>query len=203
MELDDLRALSPTDQQTFLIGRIGMETVRMDIALRFLNGVLRGHRTFDAFMVAPEGFKANAAECDLMIDRRVDTSERERRALHSAIDAARQIYSHRNRYVHRFLRTGLLRKEQWELAHLSRPKGDAPEVENVSFDEMVEVVCDIVGVTYRLRSAAMYVASGTWSDSLFGHVEGAWDGSAEWVGPDDDAEGLPTGPHHAPASGGD
>lgn len=37
MHLSDLYTLEPADQQAMLLGRIGMESVRMEVALRFLH----------------------------------------------------------------------------------------------------------------------------------------------------------------------
>jgi hypothetical protein len=53
MELETLRALPTKDQQTFLLGRIALETTSMDAALRFVNAALRGHRNVDAYLDAP------------------------------------------------------------------------------------------------------------------------------------------------------
>ena len=119
MDLDSLKALPPSDQQTFPIGRISMETVRMDVALRFLNGMLRGSRSADAYLDAPDGFRADARECEQMIHANKFSND-ETRALLNVVNAARQVYGRRNRYVHRFLRSGFIRREQWELAHVSR-----------------------------------------------------------------------------------
>ena len=59
----------------------------------------------------------------------------------------------------------------------------------MSFEEMTSLVTEIVGVTHRLRAAAMHIAaegSSSWSELLYAHVEGEWDGSANWIGEDDD-----------------
>lgn len=187
MDLLSLKALSAADQQIFLLGRLTAEPVRMDIAMRFLNSGLLGHRDFESFMDTTVNFTANANECLSLIAASPDFADDERDALASAVDDAKVVYAHRNRYAHDHLRRSLLNREQWELARIARPVGNTPEVIPVSFDDMVALVQEVVAVTYRLRACAMHVMTGgasTWRDLVFSPVQGDWDGSVEWIGAD-------------------
>lgn len=183
MDLEDLQSMPSPDQHTFLLGRISAEALRMDIALRFLNGALRGHNNFDAYLDAPDGFRANARECAHMAEKHDGLSDEVRHALLRAIESASMLYAHRNRFTHDLLRHGLDDNSIWELARVSRPRGEEPIFKVVSFDHMVTLVCDLVAVTWQLRAGGLHLANGSgWKGLLLGAVEGEWDGSATWIG---------------------
>lgn len=175
MDLDALYALEPVDRRTFLLGRLVTETTSMDAALRFLHAALDGQTAVDAFRDAPDAFQQNAKKCA----REVATTERltdeERPKILATLDAARAVYERRNRFVHDLLRDDLLSKG-WELMRLNR-KGE--EFTTTSADAMIALVCELVGVTYRLRGAAIYVLQGGWAVWAFGTVKGQWDGTAD------------------------
>lgn len=182
MELEELRALKASDQATFMLGRIASETLRMDIALRFLNASLRGRKDIDAYRQAPQGFRANARECTSMINERGEISGHIRTAMLEAVEQAEKVYDHRNRYMHDHLREAML-QEGWELARVSQPPKGTPEIISVTLDEMIYLVHDTIAATWRLRGGAMHLHRGesSWTDLLLGALEPEWDGSVGWV----------------------
>ncbi|MDD1477896.1 hypothetical protein [Arthrobacter sp. H16F315] len=177
MKLEKLRALAPADQQIFLLGRIALETSRLDASLRFVHAALSGQNNVDAFLDAPDNFSVNVKKCRQLIDTHLTLNDQAGAAVLDAVVAARNVYQRRNRYTHDFLRKDLL-NQGWELARLSRQCADAPEVMAVSFDDMVNLVTDLIAATWRLRGCAIYVLTGGWAGTAFGTVEGQWDGSA-------------------------
>ncbi|PZF02835.1 hypothetical protein DEJ01_09930 [Curtobacterium sp. MCLR17_040] len=56
-----------------------------------------------------------------------------------------------------------------------------PGIEATHFDDVVQLVCDLVGVTWRIRGVAFYVLNRSWSGVALGVVTGRWDGSAEYI----------------------
>lgn len=184
MRLSDLKLLEPADQQAFLLGRIGVEAVRMEVALRFLHSVLSGHRDFESFLDAPAFFSDTAKECMVKIRENPMFTTDERRAIRRAVKIARGLYTRRNRFVHDLLRTNLADRSQWELARVARPTDASPDVMPIDSGEMVDFVRDLVAGAYRLRAAAMYIVtedSSLWEDGLFGHLDGQWDGTVDSV----------------------
>ncbi|WP_341955941.1 hypothetical protein [Microbacterium sp. LWH13-1.2] len=184
MRLPDLHKLEPADQQALLLGRIGMEAVRMEVALRFLHSVLAGHRDFESYLDAPPFFSDTAKECMAMIRENTSLIGEERRAIHRAVKIARGLYSRRNRFVHDFLRVSLADRSQWELAPVARLADSVPDAVPTNPEAMVDFIRDLVAGAYRLRAAAMYLMvddESLWEDGLFGHLNGQWDGSVESV----------------------
>jgi hypothetical protein len=177
MKLEKLRALPSADQQIFLLGRIALETSRLDASLRFVHAALSGQNNVDAFLDAPDNFSVNVKKCRQLIDNHQKLDDKARAAVLDAVVAARNVYQRRNRYTHDFLRKNLL-DQGWELARLSRQRADMPEVMAVSFDDMVSLVTELIAATWRLRGCAVYVLSGGWAGMAFGTVEGEWDGNA-------------------------
>lgn len=184
MRLIDLHALEPADQQALLLGRIGMEAVRMEVALRFLHSVLSGHRDFDSYLDAPAFFSVAAKECMVMVRESESLTRDERRAIRRAVKIARGLYSRRNRFVHDFLRVSLADRSQWELAPVARLTGSVLDAVPTNPEAMVDFICDLIAAGYRLRSAAMYLIvedESLWEDGLYGHLTGRWDGSVESI----------------------
>lgn len=174
MDLTSLRGLNDADQRVFLLGRIVSETASLDAALRFFHAALDGRHEVDAFRDAPDMFRANARECAKKVAGATELADVARAAFEATLLAAADVYDRRNRFVHDLLRDDLL-SQRWELMRLNR-KG--VEVTETDFDDMVHLVEEIVGVTWRLRGAALYVLHGGWQSMAFGKVEGQWDGSA-------------------------
>lgn len=177
MKLSMLRALPSADQQIFLLGRIALETSRLDASLRFVHAALSGRNNVDAFLDAPDNFSANVKQCRQLIENHQTLDAQSRAALLDAVVAARNVYQQRNRYTHDFLRKDVL-DQGWELARLSRQRADMPEVMAVSFDNMVSLATELVAATWRLRGCAVYVLTGRWAGMALGTVEGDWDGNA-------------------------
>jgi hypothetical protein len=180
MELDALRALPITDQQTFLLGRIAGETTRMDAALRLLHAALRGEQDLDAFLDAPNFFTTNAKECRKLTKEHPAIDDGTRSAVLRAVTFAGNHYTRRNRYIHDLLRRDLLDRS-WELARLSRQGGGTPASEPVSFEAAVALVRGLVAATWRLRGCALYVLNHSWEGMALGEVQGEWDGSATYT----------------------
>jgi len=177
MELDSLRTLPEADQQVFLLGRIAYETSRVDIGLRFVNGALRGENDIGAYLDAPDRFSDNVKRCVELAKQNPSLSEAGRAAVLNAVAAADAVYRRRNRYIHDFMRDSML-SNGWELARLKRKAGEEQESVAVSFDEMVELIVELVAVTFRLRGCGLYVLNGGWEDMALGTVRGNWDGTA-------------------------
>lgn len=151
------RAPPPSGQRLFLLGRITAETTSLDAALRFVHAALRGRH-----------------------ERHDGIDDGGRRAIHSTLTAANKLYATRNRYIHDLLRADLL-SGGWELAGLERQSDGEQNITATTFDGMVQLVEDLVGVTWRLRGAAFYILNGSWIGLSTGAVEGQWDGSADYV----------------------
>lgn len=169
-----LRSLDDADQRTFLLGRIVTETASLDAALRFFHAALNGRREVDAFRDAPDQFRTNVRECLQKVASTIDLADVACTAFNATLQAATIVYDRRNRFVHDILRDDWL-SQGWELMRLNR-RGD--EVVQTDPDDMVRLVEEIVGVTWRLRGGALYVLQGGWKGMALGVVEGQWDGSA-------------------------
>jgi hypothetical protein len=195
VQQSELQTLPVDDQHAFLLGRIGMQTVRMDIALRFLHSMLEGHRDFDAFLDAPDRFSANAKSCRRMIADHDALSPESRAALTQVVSRAEDLYAQRNRFTHDFLRTALIDQTRWELARVARTDHDLPDRVIVSFESMVEFVCALIAATYQLRASAMHVVGqgSGWDAGLFGTVVGRWDGAVDVTPPQRPGSRMP--PH--------
>jgi len=152
----------------------------MDAALRFVHAVLRGQHELDAYLDAPDYVSSNVKACRKLLAEHSELNEETREAVRRTLTAVSKAYAQRNRFTHDFLRANLLDKT-WELARLSRPSADEPEVLTVSSEDMIRLVCEIVAATWRLRGAARNILRGTWSGMTLGEVEGDWDGSASYV----------------------
>lgn len=182
MDLDALRRLPTDDQQVFLLGRILSETTRLDGMLRFLHSALRN--TGDgvdmlALYDSPDSFAVGAAGCLELIDGRNDLDDAARDCLRASVTAASRAYRRRNRFVHDLLREDFLQRGLWELSRLQRRVGEIePRTEVLTFDDVVDVVCELVSAVWRIRGAALYVATGRWDAYALGEVEGHWDGTA-------------------------
>src|SRR4051812_41663938 len=124
MKLKALRKLPERDQQTFLLGRIASEAVRLDAALRGLNAGLRGERDPLAFLDSPDFFSANVKACYVLLDKNSDISAAARAAIAVGLDRALELYQKRNRFIHDLLRHDVL-EEKWELARMTRVGDDA------------------------------------------------------------------------------
>lgn len=175
MDLISLRALDDADQRTFLLGRIVSETAGLDAALRFFHAALDGRREVDAFRDAPDQFRVNARECAEKVAGATELAHGARAAFDATLLAAADVYDWRNRFVHDLLRDDAL-SQRWELMRLNW-KGAA--ITQTDFDDMVHLVEEIVGVTWRLRGSALYVLQGGWESIALGEVEGQWDGNAK------------------------
>lgn len=53
-----------------------------------------------------------------------------------------------------------------------------PSSEVDTFDDMVDLVLDLVEAVWRLQGSALHFATGGWDAYALGTVEGHWDGSA-------------------------
>ena len=176
------------DQMTFLRGRILEATLSMEAVARYLHVRLSGGSDLEAAFQTPQPFQtlvsecaARAATCDRFVDQ---TSS----LVMGAIDEAARLYERRNRFAHDALRLSLASEEQWELSRLWRPKRDlsepVPEPEPVSAEEMVDLIHDLIRVTWRLRGA-LWCLSGApreTSPYLTHPFEPNWDGSFMAVG---------------------
>jgi len=171
MELDTLAALPEADQQVFLLGRIAYETTRVDIGLRFVNGALRGEPGVDAYLDAPDNFSDNVKKSTALATKHAGLTDEGRAAVLAAIVAADSVYKRRNRYTHDFIRSSMM-SDGWELARLERQPDEALAFTEVSFDEMVDLVLELVAVTWRLRGCGMYVLNGGRAGMALGVVEG-------------------------------
>lgn len=180
MELDVLRTLPSSDQRVFLLGRITSETTSLDAALRFVHAALRGRHEIDAFLDAPRYITSIAKECKTLLADYDGIDDAGRRAVNATLTAANKLYATRNRYVHDMLRADLL-SGGWELAGLERQPDGEQRITETTFSGMVELIGNLVGVTWRLRGAAFYILNGSWSGLATGAVEGQWDGSADYV----------------------
>lgn len=175
MDLDALHTLDPVDRRTFLLGRLVTETTSMDAVLRFLYAALDGQTAVDAFRDAPDFFQQNADKCARKVATTDRLTDEERPKILATLNDARSAYERRNRFMHDMLRDDLL-SEEWELLRLNR-KGEEFTPTNAA--DMIALVCELVGLTWRLRGAAFYVLQGRWAAWAFGEVEGQWDGTAE------------------------
>lgn len=177
MNLERLRALPSADQRVFLLGRITAETTNMDAALRFVHASLRGKDDMDAFLDAPDYVSTNVKACRKLLAERSDLSEEAAHSIRQTLKAVSETYTRRNRFIHDLLRASVL-DDTWELVRLTRQEPDQPTEKTISLEDTIRLVCEIVGVTWRLRGAAQYVRNGTWRGTALGHVVGEWDGSA-------------------------
>lgn len=177
MELDQLRTLNISDQQVFLLGRIGMETTSVDAALRLVHAALRGRHDIDAFLDAPNFVSTIVKECRTLVRDHQTLTPQARKAVLSAVNAAGKTYTRRNRFTHDLLRNDLLDRS-WELARLTRQPEGHPDFEPTSFQDMVDLVTSLVALKFRLRGCALFVLNGSWAGMALGQVEGHWDGSA-------------------------
>lgn len=176
MDLEALYALTPADQRTFLLGRLVAETTSMDAALRWLHAVLDGQDDVDAFRDAPDVFRQNVRTCTRLLRTDGRVSDEERAKILATLEDAGSVYDRRNRFVHDLLREDLLSSEQWELLRLNRR---GAEFTTTNAGDMVNLVGELVGMTYQLRGAALYLLQGRWAAWALGTVEGQWDGSAD------------------------
>lgn len=156
----------------------------MESSLRFLHALLRGDESSDGYRRAPDGFMATARECDDKIVL-LDTTDSIRGSLAAAVESARSVYVLRNRYMHDVLvhEAG----EGWIRTRLAAPKKGEPATVPVVTGDMVTLVEQAVAANWRLRAGLGHLRNpaGTWADLLLGHVNGDWDGSANWHTEDD------------------
>jgi hypothetical protein len=200
VNLEEMRHLTTRDQWVYVVGRIAVEAVDLDAQLRALRTVLAGESGRDATLAGPAAWSVTMAACQRHLAT-FDLDDRSRAAIGSVLDAADTAWQQRNRYLHDLLvdtiqadedrapvapgrRTGDRRLQR----RLSLdPKGLAPNDVIVSLSHAVDLVLEIVAVGWRLRSARGYVEGSTmWSDTLFGHITGNWDGSADFYSDDED-----------------
>ncbi len=172
--------LPSSDQRVFLLGRITAETTSLDAALRFVHAALRGRHEIDAFLDAPRYITTIVKECKALLAKHDGIDAVGRRAANATLTAANKLYTSRNRFIHDMLRADLL-SGGWELAGLQRRSDGEQNITATTFDDMVQLVEDLVGVTWRLRGAAFYILNGAWGGLATGAVEGRWDGSADYV----------------------
>jgi len=180
MELDFLRTLPSADQRVFLLGRITSETTSLDAALRVVHAALHGRHEIDAFLDAPRYITTIVKECKTLLTNRDGIDDAGRRAVNATLTAANKLYVTRNRFIHDMLRADLL-SDGWELAGLERQPDGEQNITATTFDGMVELIKELVGVTWRLRGASFYIRNGSWSGLAAGAVEGHWDGSADYA----------------------
>ncbi|KIP89885.1 hypothetical protein [Microbacterium algeriense] len=200
MDRDQLKALPASDRWVFVRGRIVSDSVDMDAALRGLHAALRGRDDRKALLDAPANWTEAVKKCRQLLDRYEPIDADMRGAIHSAIDAAAEAWSERNRYMHDLLDARIQGEDDpSRIAENVEPRADddryrfrlarqkdAPEVESVSLDDAIREVESIVAAMWRLRAARNFLAYGSWQSMLRGHVEGDWEGNASWVGSDDD-----------------
>lgn len=177
MELETVKKLPAADQRIFLLGRVAAQTSSLDIALRFVNSALLGHNNVDAYLDAPDNFSNNVRSCSQLARSRLDLEESTRAAVLDAIAAADTVYKQRNRYMHDFLREDFM-SQGWELARLTRQPDETAESVSVSFEAMVDLILELITVTWRLRGCGLYVLGGQWEELALGTVQGHWDGRA-------------------------
>ena len=197
MDLEELRALPANDRWVFVLGRVTTEAVDMDSALRGLHAALRGHHDLPALLAAPEMWTKNIKECrELLAEQSIDAGIRD--AISAALDAAAAAWKGRNAFLHELLVTRI--DDDAPPPIVAEPRADddryrirmsskstKPQVESVTLDEAIALVCDLVAARWRLVAARLFLAgTRSWRDLLLGHVEGDWDGNAMWVGFDDD-----------------
>lgn len=199
MNLEEMPHLTTRERWVYVIGRIAVEAVGLDAQLRALRTVLAGETGRDATLAGPAAWSATMTACRRHLAT-FDLDDRSRAAIGSVLDAADTAWQQRNRYLHDLLvdtiqadeentpvargrRTGDRRLQR----RLSRdPKGLAPNDVIVSLNHAVDLVVEMVAVGWGLRSARGYVEGATmWSDTLFGHFTGNWDGSADFYSDDD------------------
>lgn len=199
MDLDRLDELIPSDQWTFLLGRIAEGAVELDAALRQLHAQLRGLNTREAVLAAPQNWTRVAEQCRAMLAcARVEDRDTHA-AMSAAIDIATAAYDERNRFMHDLLtadvddellsdRQRIRQQGDRYLVRLTHKAGTEP-VTPVTLDHAREVATTLVGAKWRLRAARGYLSGQTtWRTLLLGHLEGGWDGNATWTysGPDAD-----------------
>ena len=156
------------------------EATSLDAALRFVHAALRGRHEIDAFLDAPRYITTIVKECKAPLAQHDGIDATGRRAVNATLTAANKLYTSRNRFIHDMLRADLL-SGGWELAGLERQPDGEQNVTATTFDGMVGLVEDLVGVVWRLRGAAFYILNGSWSGLATRPVEGQWDGSADYV----------------------
>jgi len=183
MEQDAIRTLKPADQITFLRGRILEAALSMEAVTRYLHVRLGGRSELEAALDTPQQFTNLITDCKERALRCEQLTDRTRPLTLGAITSAASLYERRNRFVHDFLRKSLTSEQRWERAKLSRPKREIgkplPEPEPVSAEDMVDLILDLIGTTWRLRGAlwSLIGPSGEISPYLTHSFEPQWDGS--------------------------
>lgn len=198
MEIDELRHMTSADRWVFVRGRIATEAVDMDAALRGVHAALRNRHDRDALLEAKPAWSTTLTQCKAELQTRGLSDEMRDAAVHVLDDAGR-MWNERNRYMHDLLVVSIdiddappvftepRAEDDRYLLRLARVN-DAPESVSVSLDSAIQLVLELVAVTWRLRALRFYLAkeSGGWRGMLLGHVEGVWDGTADIVSNDDD-----------------
>lgn len=201
MHLEGMPRLSAHNRWVFVVGRITIESVDMDAKLRELLATLTKQKDARmAILDMRQSWTATLSDCRNLVTQLTSDADAQK-AIDAVLDAAADAWDRRNRYVHDLLVDaihlddsrspvvlGRRRPDQRLRVRLSRDKkGGAPDSEVVSLIDAVELVHQLVAVTWRLRAARRYLTgSTTWNGLLFGHVTGHWDGSASWVSDGDD-----------------
>ncbi|MEV8136803.1 hypothetical protein [Microbacterium aurantiacum] len=198
MDVEELHQLATADRWVFVIGRIATDAVAMDAALRGVHASLRGRDDRNALLEAPDGWSATMRECVDKLSAH-DLDDTMRSAIRAALDDAGRAWSDRNRYMHDLLvdsidvddepptieRESRAEDDRYRL-RLARKK-NAPEHETVSLDDAINLVLALVAARWRLRAARSFLTnrSTVWRGMLVGHVQGSWDGNADWISADD------------------
>lgn len=199
MDVEELQQLATADRWVFVIGRIATDAVAMDAALRGVHASLRGRDDRNALLEAPDGWSATMRECVDKLSAH-DLDDTMRSAIRAALDDAGRAWSDRNRYMHDLLvdsididdepptieREPRAEDDRYRL-RLAR-KTNAPEHESVSLDDAINLVLALVAARWRLRAARSFLTnrSTVWRGMLVGHVQGGWDGNADWISADDE-----------------
>jgi len=183
MDLDAVRTLQLADQMTYLRGRILESALSMEAVTRFLHVRLGGGSELEAALDTPQQFAKLITECRERALQCGQLNDVTRAPTLEAIAHAASLYERRNRFVHDFLRQSLTSEQRWERTGLWRPKSEIgnplPEPELVSAEEMVELILDLIGTSWRLRGAlwSLISPSGEVSPYLTHPFEPQWDGS--------------------------
>lgn len=127
-----------------------------------------------------------------------DLDDTMRSVIQAALDDAGRAWNYRNRYMHDLLvesididdepptiqREPRAEDDRYRL-RLARKK-NAPEHESVSLDDAINLVYALVAARWRLRAARSFLInhSDVWRGMLVGHLQGGWDGNADWISAD-------------------
>jgi len=189
MELSELRALPLKDQLTILRGRILEESLSMEAVARYVHVRLSGGSALEEALHTPQQYQVLIQECSDRVQTSVSLSAHNRQLALDAVEQSRTLYERRNRFVHDALRRSLLSEETWARYKLWRKKSEKgdplPDPEPVSADEMIELVFELIRMTWRLRGLlwTLLGSSGETSPYLTHPFDPQWDGAFRTTNP--------------------